>query len=456
MRIGGGGGYGAITGRTYTIKTMAVTQDSASGYTAPEIEELFSYLDPGAAAQAGAAHTAAGQTLASIADDLVKHVQVLNENWSGTSAQSALGSFQQLHQTAVGLAQASAQTGAVLSWLGETILPYYKNYKAPGNGIVGDLESLVGHNPQNSAAQAVMERLNNRFTQANAGLPSSVSVSLPASLGGHSSATTSSVGSAGAGAGQAASGVSGLAGGGGGVGSLAGGGVGAGTGVGGAVGGLGRGSSGSVTHLASYSPPGGSSGSGAGAGQGGGLAGGTMGSGGQGGGLAGGTMGSGAPGSGPPGPGGSLFPVSGGSGPGGGAEGPGALGNTGGDGLGGDGAALNGEGMASEGMVGVAPGDSAVMGADGMIGMAPDPGAEGLGGGLADGGIGVGDAAAAGTVGADGAMAGDAAGSGMTGLPMMGSAAGRQESERRRQAWMAEDADVWEAEADLVPALIGA
>ena len=112
--------------------------------------------------------------------------------------------------------------------------------------------------------------------------------------------------------------------------------------------------------------------------------------------------------------------------------------------------------MVSEGMVGVAPGDSAVMGADGMISMAPDPGAEGLGGGLADGGLGAGDAAAAGTVGADGAMAGGAAGSGMTGLPMTGSAAGRQESERRRQAWMAEDADVWEAEADLAPALIGA
>ncbi len=448
MRIGGGGGYGAITGRSYTIKTMAVTPESASGYTASEIEELFSYLDPGAAAQAGAAHTAAGQTLASIADDLIKHAQVLNENWSGTSAQSAMGSFQQLHQTAVGLAQASAKTGAVLTWLGETILPYYKNYQAPSNGIVGDLESLVGHNPQNSAAQAVMERLNNRLTQANVGLPPSVSVSLPGNQGGRSSLATSSVGSAGAGAGQAAGGVSGLAGGGGGVASVAGGGVGAGSGVAGAVGALGRGSPGSVTHLASYSPPGGNSGSGASAGQGGTLAGGSV--------PAGGTMGSGGPGSGPPGPGGSLFPISAGSGPGGGADGPGALGNTGGENLGGDGAGLNGEGMVSEGMVGVAPGDSAVMGADGMIGVAPGPGAEGLGGGLADGGIGVGDAAAAGTVGADGAIAGNAAGSGMTGLPMMGSAGGRQEMERRRQSWMAEDADVWEAEANLVPALIGA
>jgi hypothetical protein len=51
-------------------------------------------------------------------------------------------------------------------------------------------------------------------------------------------------------------------------------------------------------------------------------------------------------------------------------------------------------------------------------------------------------------------VAGD---SGMTGFPMMGmgSAAGQQEMERRRQAWMAEDADIWEAAAELVPALIG-
>lgn len=97
--------------------------------------------------------------------------------------------------------------------------------------------------------------------------------------------------------------------------------------------------------------------------------------------------------------------------------------------------------MISEGMAGVAPGDSAIMGADGMIGMAPaGPGAEGL----------AGQPGAAGAV--DGAVAGD---SGMTGFPMMGSAAGQRDMERRRQAWMAEDADIWAAAAELVPALIG-
>jgi hypothetical protein len=38
---------------------------------------------------------------------------------------------------------------------------------------------------------------------------------------------------------------------------------------------------------------------------------------------------------------------------------------------------------------------------------------------------------------------------------MTGSAAGQRDMERRRQAWMAEDADIWAAAAELVPALIG-
>lgn len=107
-----------------------------------------------------------------------------------------------------------------------------------------------------------------------------------------------------------------------------------------------------------------------------------------------------------------------------------------------------------------------------MIGIAPGgPGAEGMGfvpaeGGLvpAEGGFGpagagfgpsVGDTAA-GAGGADGAMAGDAAGSGMTGFPVAGAGAGGRDRERHRQSWMAEDADVWEPQADVVPAQIGA
>ena len=167
MRISDGGGYGAITGNTYHIKTMAVTPESASGYSASRDRGAVLHPGPGAVRRRAARTPQASQTLADIADSLVQHAQVLTRTGADGRAVGD-GSFQQLHQTAVGLSQASAQTGAVLTWLGETILPFYKNYKAPGNGIVGDVESLFGDNPQDKAAQAVMERLNNRLAQANA------------------------------------------------------------------------------------------------------------------------------------------------------------------------------------------------------------------------------------------------------------------------------------------------
>jgi hypothetical protein len=40
-------------------------------------------------------------------------------------------------------------------------------------------------------------------------------------------------------------------------------------------------------------------------------------------------------------------------------------------------------------------------------------------------------------------------------LPMGGSGGGRQEKERRRQSWMAEEADVWEGKAEVVTPLVG-
>jgi hypothetical protein len=452
-----GGGFGTITGSTFRIKQEAVTPGSASGLTAAEIEQLFSYLpDPSLVSESGQAHTAASEVLADIADSLVKHVQVLSEAWGGTAAQAAVTGFGQLHETAIALAQASAKTGAVLSWLGGTILPFYKNYKAPALSAVGHIEAALGHNPSDIAAQQVLERLNNRLVQANANLPPNVSKNLPGDLGTAQVPLAHGSGSGGAGGGAAAGAVGGLAGaaGGGGAGGLASGGTGGPGGAAGRLGGEPPGSPGATTTLASA--PGGA------------------------GGGAPGPVTPGGPGSG----GGAPVPVTGGgSGPGGAGTvpvlpgAPGASGAGGGvsgevpgapgaPGLAGQGA--GGDGMIGEGVVGVAPGDSAVIGSDGMIGVAPgDPGAVGADGTLADGTFADGSLGASGTgtgtgaagfAGADGAAT-DAAGqeaAGGTGFPMMGGAGGnKRETERRRQAWMAEDADVWAGQADTAPSQIG-
>ncbi|HET9897932.1 MAG TPA: hypothetical protein VFQ44_23630 [Streptosporangiaceae bacterium] len=459
MRIGDGGGWGAITGDTYQIKTMAVTPASASGMKAQEIEALFSYLDPSAVAEAGHAHAAAARTLVMVAESLIAHAQALSGGWNGTAAQASVAAFRQLHATAVQLAQASAQTGEVLTWLGETILPYYKNWKAPSNGIMGTVESFFGSNPQDHAAQQVMERLNDRLSQANAGLPASVSFT-PPKIGGTGHAAPASSGSGPNGGVGAAVASSRLAGGVGGPVSPASGSERGITAVGGGNPGPG-GSLGLVptapgggghtlppTHLAGF-PLGGGTPPGVGGlpGGGGGLPGGGLPGGGLpggGGGLPGGT-GSGGGGvilSGPgpaepmPGPGQGSGPGAGGdpvegTPPGevgafpGGPGGYGAPGSSGDEGAPG-GPSLVGEDAAFQSDPG------AFMGSDGMIGTGP---------GMTEGEFGSRYTGATGFIGDDSAQPGE-------GLPMAGgSGNGRRENDRYRQAWMTEDLDTWEGPA---------
>ncbi len=457
MLIGGGGGWGAVTGNTYQIKTMAVPSASASGMTASEIEKLFSYLDPSAVAEAGKAHTAAAKTLQSIADSLVTHAQALADGWNGTTAQASITALQQLHQTAVQLSHASAQTGQVLTWLGETILPYYKNWTAPGNGVMGTIESFFGSNPQDHAAQQVMQRLNDRLSQANAALPGSVSINLPKiGKAGHAPATTGGSGS-GRGAGAAAGGVgltsaargavSPATGGSGGVVGVKPGGAGvSGAGFGGGRGVVPTGSGGHVSppiHLVNVNPPGGTPPSvggvpgGPGGVPGGGLSGGTS----PGGGVAGGPGPIGlGPGPGT-GQGAGGAPGLGGEPPGGVGVLPGEPGGTGEPGGGVGGGASGSAGAVGED-VGSLPGESAIVGSDGMIGTGP---------GMAEGEVGSGNTGATGFLGAD-----DAATQSGGGFPMSGgSGGGGRESERYRQAWMAEDLDTWEGPAAPAPSLIG-
>jgi len=186
------GGFGNIQGNSFAIKQSAVAPISVSGLTAPEITQMFSFLPEGSlVSQSGDAHMQAGKILGDIADALVKHVQVLNENWGGDAAQSAVTNFSQLHQTALGLAQASTQTGAVLSWLG-AILPAYKSFTA-ANSSSGD-----------EAARAAMNELNGNLVEANSNLPTTITKNLPTGSAGGSSATTGAVAGGGVAAGAAA------------------------------------------------------------------------------------------------------------------------------------------------------------------------------------------------------------------------------------------------------------
>jgi hypothetical protein len=433
---GGGPGLGSTS---YQVTTQPVNPDPMSGYTRDQVQQLLSNLNQDKVAAAGDAHMSVSGALAQTAQNLIDHANVLSANWSGQAAQNAMTQFQQLHDTAISLSQASAQTGSVLQWLGRTILPYYAGYQLYQNDWVNNIESAFGYNAANTDAQQLMQRLNDRFVQANAALPPTVDKTpLPGSTNYGPPGTTSGLPNPGGG----------IPGGGppggrppGGGGGLPGSGL-PGTGQGGTV----PGAPGAGTFPGA--PGTGMPGSGL-PGTGSGLPGSGLG-----------------PGSGMPLPGttqtaGYTGPVPSGFGsiPGAGSGLSGAPGLTGGPGFGGPGAGgltpvpalggLPGGGLPGGGAFG-GPKGAGLAGESGLGG----PKGTGLSGEGAGGvnpeGAAAGDAAAAGAQ--DGAAA-----EGMNGFPMGGAGSGQgSEKERKRDAWMNEDDDIWGLnEVSAVPPVIG-
>ncbi len=507
---GGGGGLPSVSGDSYTVKIMPVTASDVSGYTAQEIMQLFEGLDPEAVAQAGAAHTAAAGKLADLANAVSTHVSRLQANWGGQAASSAVDAFSKLQTSAVQLATAAKQTGAVLTTLGTSVLPEYKSWTTTvPSGSTGTSKAAVAAAAQlqtqaNVAAQQKLGELNDALVSANGALPATIKVSLP-KLG--SSAGTASL--------PAVSGGTG----GGSVGSLP------------PVGSTGGGRHAAPTppspapappttqkpapiqlsgNPAPGTPTGTGTGTGTGVGTGGGSGLGTGSGPGSSGGTGPGSLFPGSPGTststsgttGPSGTGtppgqdnsvppgdevgvggdvpgvpGSFFPGSGGGvGPVGTLP-PGdqpvsqsGFGNGNGSGV--------GEGVVPpDDSFGTVPGDTAVIGPDGMIGVPGSPmggfgafagepvagesgvsgfaGADaggpfaGAGGGMADGNV-----AAGGVAGAEGADG--VGGMGYGGMPMGGGVGGsNNEKDRYRQSWMNEDADLWNGGEPMVPSLIG-
>ncbi|HEX8006021.1 MAG TPA: hypothetical protein VF482_06285 [Trebonia sp.] len=459
------------------VKTHSVAESNVTGMTAAEIMDILHGLPSGELAAAGAAQTRLGNTLEQIATRVTQHAHTLAQNWTGSAAQAAMVQFQVLHDQTMTLAQQTMQTGAVLSWLGNEVLPKFKALPDPtpaspmatdaqtaaavgekvagpggavagavGGTIVGAVSSLFGGNTQaqaqaNRTAQQYLTALNAHLVQANQALPSPVGGSNIHKLGGGGPVTGSASGGPRSGAGTAAPG-SGYAGGGAP-------GSGAGTGPGGGTGGM--------TSVPNAAPP---PGSGSGAGLGTGPV----------------SVHRGVPGGGslpsstgslqsvPVTPGGSPPPSLGATGAS--APGPAGLGTgsaspaPGFSGLpvpgpAGGGGTASGLGAGSEFPAGAVPGEGvAGVPSEGMAGV---PGASGLAapGAVAQGAVA--DTAVGTSASSDGVLAAGAegqAGYGMTGLPMTGSGAAQQEKERRRQAWLGEDADIWGLPSDHVPPVI--
>ena len=126
------------------VKTNNVPPSSGAGMTTAEIMNILHRLDPGAVAEAGAAHTSLGDVLAAMAASLTRHAQTLAQNWTGTAARTAMTRFQQLHDQTSALATQAAQTGSVLTWLGTQVLPKFQQLQTPGTGSAVAADAAAG------------------------------------------------------------------------------------------------------------------------------------------------------------------------------------------------------------------------------------------------------------------------------------------------------------------------
>jgi uncharacterized protein YukE len=192
------------------VKIYSVAESDVTGMTAAEIMPILHGLAPEEMAHAGAAHTALGDRLEQIATRVAQHAHTLAQNWTGSAAQAAMVQFQALHDQMATLAQQASQTGAVLSWLGNEVLPKFKALPDPtpaspmatdaqiaaaageqvagpggavagsiGGTVVGAVSSLFGGNSHAQAeadhtAQQYLRALNGYLIQANEALPSPV------------------------------------------------------------------------------------------------------------------------------------------------------------------------------------------------------------------------------------------------------------------------------------------
>jgi hypothetical protein len=126
-----------------SISLAPVPATDVSAMSADQIMTLLHSLQPAAVADAGRAHTALGRTLANLADRLSFHAQDLAENWTGTAATNAVASLKQIHAQTLTTAQAATAAGAVLNWLGNTVLPQFKNLPDPRSGLLNASGSIV-------------------------------------------------------------------------------------------------------------------------------------------------------------------------------------------------------------------------------------------------------------------------------------------------------------------------
>lgn len=198
------------------IPLAPVPATDVAAMTADQIMPLLHGLQPGAVTDAGQAHLRLGQNLAATADRLAAHGQTLLENWTGQSSDTAMARLEQVHAQTLTLAQAATQAGDVLTWLGQTVLPSFKELPDPrggllnaGGSLITGLEHAAGYLTGNTsaaaaaAASSAADATARNYLTALNGYLVEASSNLPTAMGAAAVTNASAIGTAGGRAGAA-------------------------------------------------------------------------------------------------------------------------------------------------------------------------------------------------------------------------------------------------------------
>lgn len=178
------------------VKVNAVAPSETSGMDAASVMDILRNLDVEGVREAASAHTALGETLERIAENLVANGQTLAGSWQGDAAQAAVTKFQQMHAQASQIAAQAKQTGQALEWTASVMDKYRKLPNPLGDpaslagqpadtpgAAIGDVIAAVagaaapgaGHQAKaNAQARKYLNELNQHLVTANGSLPSSI------------------------------------------------------------------------------------------------------------------------------------------------------------------------------------------------------------------------------------------------------------------------------------------
>ncbi|MWA06023.1 hypothetical protein F8568_037865 [Actinomadura sp. LD22] len=387
----------------YVIRgSQSWSKPTADGMSLDDVKKKLSSINSEPVKDAGTAYSDAADALAEMSTALRGFAQTLVKHWKGDEAKKAVAQLQQVHKTSIELSNSSHTNASTYHWYGTQILDWYKQAGKDAS------DGWIHTSGDDKGGRELMQRFLNRTGEAFNAHPAQITKDLPEDHGGLSDKPTYPGGPGSGGGGGFGGGGGGLPGGGAG---------GAGGGFGSDPGGLGKFGSGGAGGSNPFAPAA---------------------------------------------DGGPHLPGGGGAGSGGFGSDPGGLGGGGGS-LGSDPGGLGSDLSSFPGGGGGGGLPSTGLGGGGGGGFGADPG--GLGGGAgAGGGLGGfgttpgGLGAAGGGLGAGGAAgaAGRAGAGRMGGMPMgHGGHGNGKEEERERTTWLSEDDDVWGADDDTAPPVIG-